>query len=60
MTLRTWDVLKTQLKKAKGAFILHGGFSAVDVLFYPWVNEYKVAEISLGSHSAVKEAAGQG
>ncbi len=45
-TYRTYNVLKAQLTKSNGMSVVPGGISAVDFHFYPWVNEYKYAQLS--------------
>ncbi len=52
---RHFSVLEAQLKKSEGSAILPDGFCAVDVHFYPWVDEYTVAGLSLEGYPLIKK-----
>ena len=52
---RHYDVLESQLGKGGGHSIIPGGFCAADVHFYPWVDEYHVAGVSLDGHPKIKK-----
>ncbi|MCJ1228526.1 hypothetical protein MMC12_005187 [Toensbergia leucococca] len=51
---RCFDVLEGQLKKSGGKSVLEGGFSAVDVHFYPWVWEYEYGGLSIETYPNVR------
>lgn len=51
---RAYSVLEGQLKKSGGDTILGGRFSAVDAHFYPWVDEWEFAGLSLEEYPLVK------
>ncbi|KAK3045529.1 hypothetical protein LTR09_012906 [Extremus antarcticus] len=51
---RHYDVLEGQLEKSGGSSVLPGGFCAVDVHFYPWVDEYKFAGVSLDKYPRIQ------
>ncbi|KAK5310505.1 hypothetical protein LTR70_009430, partial [Exophiala xenobiotica] len=53
-TYRTYDVLEAQLEKSNGMSVLPGGISAVDFHFYPWVDEYKYAQLSLDPYPNIR------
>ena len=53
-TYRSYDVLEGQLKKSDGKSILPGGISAVDLHFYPWVDEYKYAQLSVDEYPHIR------
>ena len=53
-TYRTYDILEGQLKKSNGRSILPGGTSAVDFHFYPWVDEYKYAQLSIDEYPQIR------
>ena len=46
-TYRTYAVLEQQLQRTGGTSILPGGYSAVDIHFYPWIRQYGFAGLSL-------------
>lgn len=50
---RTFGVLEGQLGKSDGVSVLPGGFSAVDVHFYPWVCQYKYAGLKLDDYPKI-------
>lgn len=52
---RSYDVLEAQLKKSGGKSVLEGGFSAVDVHFYPWVWEYEYGGLSLERYPLIRK-----
>ena len=52
---RHYDVLEGQLGKSGGYSILPEGFCAVDVHFYPWVDEYHVAGVNFDGHPKIKQ-----
>lgn len=49
-TYRCYGVVETQLAKSKGASILPGGITAVDLHFEPWVRQHKFAGLSLDKY----------
>ena len=52
---RCFMVLEGQLKKTDGKSILEGGYSAVDIHFYPWVEEHNYAELNIDAYPLVKK-----
>ncbi|KAL6720063.1 hypothetical protein ACLMJK_001984 [Lecanora helva] len=52
---RTFDVLEGQLAKSIGKSVLPAGFSAVDAHFYPWVYQYKNAQLQIDKYTNVKK-----
>ena len=50
---RHYDVLEGQLRESGGKSILPGGFSAVGIYWYPWVNQYNYAGCSLDLYPLV-------
>ena len=52
---RHYDVLEAQLEKSGGRSVLPGGFCAVDLHFYPWVDEYEFAGVSLDKYPTIKK-----
>jgi glutathione S-transferase len=53
-THRHFGVLEGQLAKSQGRSILPGGFSAVDVHTYPWINQHDYAGVSLDKYPNLK------
>ncbi|MCJ1375784.1 hypothetical protein MMC20_007021 [Loxospora ochrophaea] len=51
---RCFGVLDEQLKKSGGKSILPGGYSAVDMHTYAWVNSYGYAGLSLDKYPNIK------
>ena len=51
---RTYDVLEGQLKKSGGQSVLPGGFSAVDIQFWPWVNQHTFAQVKIDGYPSIK------
>lgn len=52
---RHFDVLEGQLGKSDGRSVLPGGFSAVDVHFYPWIKQYEYAGVGLDKYPTLKK-----
>ncbi len=52
---RHFGVLEAQLAKSEGRSILPGGFSAVDVHTYPWINQHDYAGVSLEKYPNLKK-----
>ena len=53
--LRTYGVLDKQLEKVGGGSVLRGGFSAVDVHFWPWVNQFGFAGLKLDGFPSLQK-----
>jgi glutathione S-transferase len=53
-THRRFGVLEGQLAKSQGRSIFPGGFSAVDVHTYPWINQQDYAGVSLDKYPYLK------
>lgn len=51
---RSFAVLDAQLKNSGGDSVLPGGFSAVDVHFYPWIVQHDFAGLSLDEYPNIK------
>ncbi|GAB7345150.1 hypothetical protein MBLNU457_3540t2 [Dothideomycetes sp. NU457] len=51
---RSFGVLDAQLGKSGGGSVLPGGFSAVDVHFYPWILQHDFAGLSLDDYPNIK------
>lgn len=49
-----FDVLQGQLGKSGGESVLPGGFSAVDAHFYPWVEVYGYAGLTLDGYPGIR------
>ena len=43
------------VKKSEGASVLPGGFCAVDVHFWPWIDEYRVAGTNFEKYPLIKK-----
>lgn len=54
-TYRTYAVLEGQLKRSGGQSVLDKGYTAVDMHFYPWMQQYDYAGLSLDSYPHVKK-----
>jgi len=54
-TLRCYDILEGQLKKSGGKSVLEKGYSAVDMHFYPWVQTYGYAGLSVDKYPMIQE-----
>lgn len=52
---RCYGVLEGQLEKSGGGSILPGGYSSVDVHFYPWVYQHKFAGLSLDKYPNISK-----
>lgn len=58
-TLRCYDVLEGQLKKSGGKSVLEKGYSAVDMHFYPWVQTYGYAGLSVDKYPMIQKWLGE-